>query len=493
MLTRDQETIIAQCTPTGEGAIALLRLSGDNAIAVTDRIARLSSGKKLNQLQTHTIHFGEVVDDAGNSVDQLLFLLMKAPKTFTGQDTVEITCHNNQFIIEKIIAQAIAHGARLADKGEFTKRAFLHGKIDLVQAEAIKELIHANTQQALKKSLAQLQGSLSHWIKEIQTNLLKARAFCEASFEFLDEEISFAPQIKKNLQSIFSTIAQLKKNFDQQNQIREGIRIALIGSVNAGKSSLFNALIGKDRAIVTNIAGTTRDVIEAGVYRDGNYWTIADTAGLRQTKDTIEQKGIERSFQEAQKADVIILVSDASEELTNEETKVYNELREKYGNKIIEVMSKVDLIQNNNLNIQGRSQQKETSIKAPSQKNILTSSRVTRHSLGEGAVVSRDPLKTSATNPESIAILEQTIKEKVAEILKNADSPFLLNKRQFNLLLGLEKQLEKILQMLKPKLVAYELLSYELRIALEQISELTGKSIDEEGLDMIFKQFCVGK
>ena len=281
MITRDEQTIIAQCTPAGAGAIALLRMSGDDAITIADSIAQLTSKIKLSDCATHTIHYGWVTDQDGNHIDQVLFLLMKAPRTFTGQNTVEITCHNNPFIIEQIIAQTIAYGARIADKGEFSRRAFLNGKIDLVQAEAINELIHANTQQALKKSLSQVEGSLSHWIETIQTELFKARAYCEASFEFIDEEINFAPQIKENIKNILSTITQLKKSFDQQSQIRQGLRIALIGSVNAGKSSLFNALLGKDRAIVTNIAGTTRDVIEAGVYRDGNYWTFVDTAGLR--------------------------------------------------------------------------------------------------------------------------------------------------------------------------------------------------------------------
>ncbi len=341
-LSHDEQTIIAQCTPRGSGAIALLRISGVNAIEVANQSAKLSGKKTLLDADSHTIHYGSIVDPNGTIVDNVLFLLMRAPKTFTGQDTVEITCHNNQFIVEQIIALALLHGARLAQEGEFTKRAVLNGKIDLVQAEAINELIHAQTQMALKQSLAQLNGSLSQWLVSIEQELLKALALSEASFEFLDEEMEFAPQISGMIARVLFTIAEIKKTYSQQQQIRQGIRVAIIGSVNAGKSSLFNALLNQNRAIVTAIAGTTRDAIEAGVYKNGNYWTLVDTAGLRHTDDVIEQEGIRRSFEEAQKADIIILAYDSSRDLTAEEESVYGEITQKYPNKIINVMTKVD-------------------------------------------------------------------------------------------------------------------------------------------------------
>ena len=253
----DDQTIIAQCTPRGSGAIALLRISGINAIEVTAHIAKLTGQKTLLDAVTHTIHYGSIVESNGTIIDNVLFLIMRAPKTFTGQDTVEITCHNNQFIIEQIIALAIANGARVAQEGEFTKRAVLNGKIDLVQAEAINELIHAQTQMALKQSLSQLNGSLSNWLVSIEQELLKALALSEASFEFLDEEMEFAPQISAMITHVMGTITEIKKTYNQQQQIRQGIRVAIIGSVNAGKSSLFNALLNQNRAIVTAIAGTT--------------------------------------------------------------------------------------------------------------------------------------------------------------------------------------------------------------------------------------------
>lgn len=328
--SHDDETIIAQCTPQGNGAIALLRISGLEAIEVATKISSLASGLPLKNLPSHTIHYGYITNPQGERIDHVMFLLMQGPKTFTGQNTVEITCHNNPFIIQAIIEQALLHGARMAKNGEFTKRAVLNKKIDIIQAEAINELIHANTQFGLKKSLAQLEGSFSHWIEKIQKKLLKALAFSEASFEFIDEEMSFGPQIKTIITETLNTITSIKKTFEQQLHIRQGVRIALIGSVNAGKSSLFNALLNKERAIVTNIAGTTRDALEAGLYKDGIYWTLIDTAGIRQTEDVIEQEGIKRSLHEAQLADIILLIVDNSRIPSPEERAFYTDIINNY-------------------------------------------------------------------------------------------------------------------------------------------------------------------
>ncbi len=454
----DEETIIAHCTPKGSGALALLRMSGTNALEIASHVGKLVSGIVLSAVQTHTVHYGLVVDVQGTTIDQVMFIVMRAPKTFTGQDVVEITCHNNPFIIEAILQQAIVHGARLAQEGEFTKRAYLNNKIDLIQAEAINELIHANTQDALKKSLAQLEGSFSHFIATIETDLYKALAYSESSFEFLDEEIEFGAVIQNIIDSTLATISAMKKTFDQQQQIRQGIRIALLGAVNAGKSSLFNALLNKERAIVTPIAGTTRDVIEAGLYKDGNYWTLIDTAGLRNTADVIEQEGIKRSLQEAQQADIILLIYDSARPLLPAENEVYQTILQSHSNKIILIRNKVDL---------------------PSHANLPSPTCI-------------PIIEASGTTKLNIEQIENAIAQKIAALFKNLDSPFLLNKRQFNLLLGLEKQLTAILPMLEDS-IQYELLSHHLRDALAQISELTGKSVSERGMDTVFREFCIGK
>ncbi|TET34504.1 tRNA uridine-5-carboxymethylaminomethyl(34) synthesis GTPase MnmE [Candidatus Dependentiae bacterium] len=455
LLSRDEATIIAQCTPKGSGALALLRLSGINTLDIAGKMSTLASGKKLIDVPTHTIQYGSVVDQKGTAIDQVLFLVMHGPKTFTGQDTVEISCHNNPFIIEAITAAALKSGARLAQEGEFTKRAVLNKKMDLIQAEAINDLIHANNQQTLKQSLAQLNGTLSAWIHQIEKQLIKAIALSEASFEFIDEEdMAFGTQIEKILAGIMDDIEKIKESFDQQNQIRNGIRIALIGSVNAGKSSLFNALLGKDRAIVTEQPGTTRDVIESGLYRNGTYLTMVDTAGLRQTEDKIEKEGIKRSEQEAQKADIILLIIDGSRENSKEEQAIYHELHTTHRHKTIVIKNKADI--------------------------------------AKDVDIVPDAISASYKQPKSIETINQAIERMINRLFTTIASPLLLNQRQFNLLLQLEQKLIEIFPLLKGT-IQYELLSYHLSDAVAHIAELTGKTISEESMNAVFREFCVGK
>lgn len=461
-IAQDQGAIVAQCTPIGPGAIALLRISGSNACIVAERIIQLASGEYLTMLPTHTIHYGWVVDVDRTRIDNVLVLLMRGPKTFTGQDTVEITCHNNQFIIEQILEVAIAAGARLAHNGEFSYRAVLNNKIDVIQAESINELIHANTQMGLKLALHQVQGSLSCWISDIEKRLLKVVTYCEASFEFIDEEMGFDQEIKKFITSVLASIENIKSTYNQQQHIRQGIRVAIIGSVNVGKSSLFNALLNQNRSIVTNIAGTTRDVVETGLYRGGHYWTLADTAGLRQTDDIIEQEGIERSREQAELADIILLVFDASRELTASEKEIYSELSSTHKNKIIRVYNKADLI------------------------NSLS----THHQESTMYLI-------STKTQYGINVLQVALEEYIVKLFKTIESPFLLNKRHYNVLLSLEKELQYVqaycIDAHSEQQLRYELISYHIVEALAYVGELTGKSISEQGMDAIFKEFCVGK
>ncbi len=459
LVTHDEATIIAHCTPKGSGAIALIRMSGVYALDIASSMGSLASKKQIVEVPSHTIHYGTVVDKQGVCIDRVLFMVMHGPKTFTGQDTVEISCHNNPFIIEAIINHAIEAGARLACAGEFTKRALLNKKIDLIQAEAINDLIHANTQHVLKQSLAQLDGSLSQWIHHIEQKLLKTIALSEASFEFIEEEsLEFGNSIKTIINDIIQDIKTVKKTFDQNQQIRQGIRIALIGSVNAGKSTLFNMIIGQDRAIVTDTAGTTRDVIEHGMYRSGNYWTLIDTAGLRQTNHTIEKEGVKRAHQEAQKADVVLLVIDGSRALTQEEEKMYRAIYKNHLSKIILVKTKSDLPQ--------------CSISIAHKNNQL--------------------LTTSQNDNNSIQQLQEAVQSKISRTFDTLASPFLLNQRQFHLLLQLERKLLDMIPFLEGD-IQYELLSYHLNDSLSQLAELTGKTVSKEAMDAIFQQFCVGK
>ncbi|MCX5924934.1 MAG: tRNA uridine-5-carboxymethylaminomethyl(34) synthesis GTPase MnmE [Candidatus Dependentiae bacterium] len=473
-LVHDQEAIVAQCTPQGSGALALVRISGINAVTVAARISVLASGQSLLDLPTHTIHYGSVIEPDRSCIDNVLFFLMRGPKTFTGQDTVEITCHNNPFIIEKIIEVAIGSGARLAHNGEFSYRAVLNEKIDIVQAEGINELIHANTQMGLKQALSQVNGSFSQWINDLEKKLIKALAFCEASFEFIDEEMAFDTQIKEIISDVLASIETIKLTFDKQKHIRQGVRIAIIGSVNVGKSSLFNAFLHQKRAIVTSIPGTTRDVIEAGLYRDGNYWTLIDTAGLRETEDVIEQEGIERSFEQAELADIIMLVFDASRVLTAQEESVYKKIYEQYTSKIISVRTKIDVLSEHDI--------KRDNVNDSNYFDIYHGKNsFFTHACG-----------VSSKTGEGMSRLEAAISHYIAELFASSNSPFLLNKRHFNILLSLEKELHHIQESCAAT-IQYELISYHLNDALAHLAELTGKSISEQGMDAVFREFCVGK
>lgn len=457
ILNHDDQTIIAQCTPRGSGALALLRISGIDALNITAKISKLASKKSILEVASHTVHFGSIIDQQ-ETIDQVMFIVMHGPKTFTGQNVVEITCHNNPFLVEAIIHQALAHGARLAQEGEFTKRAFLNKKIDLIQAESINELIHASTQMALKQSLAQLEGSFSHWLKNIEKEIMKNAALSEASFEFIDEEMEFGIQINQSLDGVLNNLEIIKKTFNQQQHIRQGVRIALIGSVNAGKSSLFNALLNKNRSIVTDIAGTTRDVVEAGVYKNSSYWTLIDTAGLRQTNDFVEKEGISRSYQEAQLADCILLIYDGSRALSPQEEIIYQDLLALYSHKIIIIYTKSDATHYPHI------------------------------------VFSTCPyIRVSVYDKTVIATLEIMIENKIEQdLFNNIESPFLLNQRQFNLLLSLENNLIRVKELLIEP-VAYELVSYHLKESLENLTELSGQTITEQSMDAIFREFCVGK
>lgn len=466
-LSHDEQAIVALCTPRGSGALALIRISGFNAVSVADALSRLASGKLLASAQTHTIHHGFIIDPTHENdiVDDVLFLLMRSPRTFTGQDTVEITCHNNQFIIERIIDLAIKNGARSAQPGEFTRRAYLQGKLDLLQAEAINELIASQSEMAVHKSMSMLQGSLSAEIKNIEEQLTRLLCIVEASFEFLDEEqrdLDYANNVCQQTQAVLTTIKEIKNQFAQQKQIKDGVRIALIGIVNVGKSTLFNALVGQDRAIVTDVAGTTRDSIEASIYKDGIFWLFIDTAGLRGTVDIIEQKGIERSLLEAEKADIVLLVLDASVPLDEQQYQYYRTIFQAHKNKIIIVLNKVDECDANG---------------------------TLRHlDFAEG----KQMMLVSAKQCLGIDELLGCVADNVNKQLSLHSAPFLLNQRQCNVLTELEVGLECIANSYSDG-IHYEVVAYRVKDLLEKLSELTGKKVSEHVLDKVFGEFCIGK
>ncbi|KKP24274.1 MAG: tRNA modification GTPase MnmE [candidate division TM6 bacterium GW2011_GWF2_28_16] len=465
-LTLDQETIIALSTPKGSGAIAVIRLSGDDSFEIVDKVSRLSANKKIINCETHTIEHGFIVNNKTNSIiDEVLFFIMRAPRTFTGQNTIEISCHNNSFIIENIINESILAGARLAKLGEFTQRAFLNGKIDLVQAESINDLIHAQTELAVKKSMLQVKGSLSNFILEIEESLLYILALTEGSFEFFEQEVQdldINNLIKNNINNLLEKLNNLKNNFNVQQQIKNGIKISLIGLVNAGKSTLFNSILGHDRAIVTQVAGTTRDVIESSLYKNGNFWQLTDTAGLRETNDVIEKEGITRSLEQAEISDIILLVVDSSCKLTKEQIKIYKQIIDKYKQKIIFVANKFDI-------------KDSTEIL-----NYLKT------------VFDVNFLPVSGKNKFGVNLLEIEIENIIQKNFAELRSPFLLNKRQLNLIIELIDGIKFIENNLL-KNFEYEIVAHHVKSLLESVLELTGKNVNEKMLDKIFKDFCIGK
>jgi tRNA modification GTPase len=462
---RCSDTTVACCTPQGGtgGSLAVIRISGPQAIAVADRCARLSSKKRLCDQPSHTIHHGVVVGNDGTVLDEVMFALMQAPKTFTGEHTVEITSHNNMLIIDRVVAALIQAGARIAERGEFTRQALHNKKLDLVQAEAIHELIMAGHTQDIQASLAQLAGSMSHEVGEIEQSLITAMAWCEASFEFVEEVGTFEAKIKSLIEATISRIQALRNVHGIYQVSREGFRIALIGAVNAGKSSLFNALVGKERAIVAPIAGTTRDTIESRIVRQGMVWTLIDTAGIRETHDSIEQQGIERSWFEAYQADLILLAVPCSHDadISNDVVmKYYEALIERRRESIILVYTKADLSQ-----------------KAPAVEGLKTLSCTA----------------VSALTREGIEALEHCMKIRLDDLYKTQKMPFIVNKRHAAILMQLEEQLNEIVQFFEHSFVAYELISHHLRLTIEKLGEMSGKTVSDAALDQVFKDFCIGK
>jgi tRNA modification GTPase len=457
------DTIVASCTAPGAGALALIRFEGSRAREIASGLALLPHGKALSDCASHSIVYGHVIAADGSLIDQVLFLLMYAPRTFTGNDIVEITCHNNRFIVQASIARGCELGARHARPGEFTQRAVMNGKMDMLQAEALHELIMAPSHAVAVRSLAQLEGSLSQAIAALQHELFELAAYVEASFEFLEEEhldLDFAALILQRIQTLLKKLDPLCGGQKQVQQLREGVKIALVGSVNAGKSTLLNALVGRKRAIVSEVPGTTRDSIEATVSDGGYVWTYIDTAGLRVTHDAIEQEGIIRSRYEAAAADIIMFVCDGSSEPLPEVIAEYRQLATQQGKTVLLVLTKSD--------------------KGCAHEWVLQESGVSSFCI-------------SAQTGEGLALLKSQILRQVKNVYEGISHPFILNQRQLALLSDMQQLLMRIQKECELGQLPYELLAAQLHHALTLITELSGRSVTEEIMDMVFSTFCIGK
>jgi tRNA modification GTPase len=454
-----EDTIAAIATPVGEGGLAVIRISGPDALVVADRCFAPAGKMSLRPTAaaTHTIHFGHVMRDRKN-VDEVLLSVMHAPRTFTREHVVEITCHGGILPAKLVLDAVLASGARAAEPGEFTRRAFLNGRIDLAQAEAVADLIHSRTELALRAANEQLEGKLSKRINELRDQMMRTLAHIEAHIDFPDEDI--APdtrrQLVQRLEGGVAFIQELLRTADEGQILRRGIRAAIIGRPNAGKSSLLNQLLGHDRAIVSAIPGTTRDTIEETANLRGIPVIFIDTAGLREARDEIEVEGIRRSRQSLERAEFILHVFDASQPLTRADEVFLAEFATK---KRILICNKVDL-------------PRRLSFPAGLDVRVVEVCCLT----GQGIESLKDAVKELAWSGEIRAEMLETM----------------INSRHQQALLRGREATQRGLEGLKAE-QTLELVAMDLRIAVNAIGEIVGKTTTEDLLDSIFSQFCIGK
>jgi tRNA modification GTPase len=460
------ETIAAIATPLGEGGLAVIRVSGARALAVADK-SFLPAGKrslKPSAAPTHTIQYGKIIR-GGKVIDEVLLAVLRAPRTFTREDTVEISCHGGILPAKLVLDTLLENGARLAEPGEFARRAFLNGRIDLAQAEAVADLIHSRTELALAAANEQLAGKLSQRINRLRDDLMHTLAHVEAHIDFPDEDIApdTKAQLLKRLENGIAFMDELLRTANEGQILRRGIRAAIVGRPNVGKSSLLNQLLGRDRAIVSPIAGTTRDTIEETANVRGLPVVFIDTAGLREAGDQIEQEGVRRSRESLASAEFILQILDASEPLTKADEKF---LAEFAGKKRILVRNKMDL-----------------AVKMELPPDLL----VTRH---PSLVTSVD---VSCVSGQGIEALKDAVKELVwsgeikAEMLQ-----VMINSRHQDALNRARASTQMTIDALRGD-ATLELAAMDLRIAVNAVGEIVGKTATEDLLDSIFSQFCIGK
>lgn len=456
----ENQTIVALATPLGKGAIALIRLSGNNTRSIVEKCCLLKSGKTIEEAKTHTIHYGTIQENNKKTIDSVLFFIMDGPRSFTGENSIEITCHNNPFIIHAIIQKLIECGARSALPGEFTERAVLNKKIDILQAEAINDLLCAQSELETQLALGQLEGTLSAEIHTIDNQISTIAAWCQASFEFLDEERDFSKVILQQLGDTQARIDQLLEQHNFYTLIKEGLKIGIVGNTNVGKSSLLNAILKEQKAIVTDIPGTTRDIVEGVIHKDGMYWTFFDTAGIRMTADLIEQTGIKKSYQVAEQADILLVVFTDQELKNNDTDETYKSLLEKYNKKIILIKNKVD---------------NETIEKT------------------EDTFLGYNFFEISARQQRGINIVLEKIQNRKEELLEGKNINYLINLRHVDALKFASHRITELKDILTRKNPLYEIILIKLYEIQGKLTLLSGKTIEEKSFDQVFRSFCVGK
>ena len=464
------DTIAAPATIPGTGAITVIRISGPEALAVAGKVVKCKS-KSLESSDANSVRYGIVYREAGSIVDEVLASVFKAPQSYTGEDSVEISCHASSFVASEILRLLCDAGARMAEPGEFTRRAFVNGKMDLAQAEAVADVISSSSSASLKVAMNQLRGGFSSELKEIRKRLLEITSLLELELDFSEEDVEFADRGKLSalLDEVLNHITSLASSFRQGNAIRNGVPVAIVGAVNAGKSTLLNSLLGDDRAIVSDIPGTTRDTVEETMTVDGILFRFIDTAGLRESEDEIEKIGISRSLKKLSEAQIVLAVLDSTDSAEVNET-IINDIVSKIDpveQLLMVLFNKVDII-------------------APNTNVTLLNNNV---SSANSKVIN---LYISAKDGSGLDLLKKQLVLSQKDVTLDSDHAIVTNFRHYEALQKAASALEKVRSSVAHGLTP-DLLAEDLRDALSHLGSITGEVTPDEVLGQIFERFCIGK
>lgn len=471
-MTNSEECICALATPAG-GAIGIIRLSGSEAIRLTDKVFVSVSGKQLSAAKPNTLHYGEIKDKDGHTIDDVLVSVFRAPHSYTGEDSTEISCHGSRYILQQVLQRLIEVGCRQAEPGEYTRRAYMNGKMDLSQAEAVADLIASTNKATHQMALSQLKGHFSSELTVLREKLLKMTSLLELELDFSDhEELEFADrsELRALAAEIEKKITTLAHSFETGNALKQGVPVAIVGKTNVGKSTLLNRLLHEEKAIVSNIHGTTRDVIEDTTLIDGITFRFIDTAGIRKTDDVVENIGIERTYQKMEEAKIVIWLLDAQPtEAEIEDMKEKNQ-----GKKLLMVFNKIDEISFDKAVLS-------------SDENSQTSTSI---SLSDENV---SILNISARTGENVSDLEQAL-VKAADIPEITENDVIVTSaRHYEALLRADESLSRVLESMDMGMSG-DIIAEDLKMVLEELGEITGGQISsQETLNNIFKHFCIGK
>ncbi len=455
------DTIAAIATASGNSGIGIIRVSGDEAIEIVDKIFKsVNSDKKLVDVKSHTINYGHIVDN-DKVIDEVLVSVMNGPHSYTGEDVVEINCHGGMIVIRKILEIVLKNGARTAEPGEFTKRAFLNGRMDLSQAEAVMDVINAKNEFALSSSIEQLNGRVSEKIKSLRKKIIYNIAFIESALDD-PEHISidgYSDKLSKILEEVNGELSRLINNFDNGRIVKEGVKTVILGKPNAGKSSLLNLLLGEERAIVTDIEGTTRDTLEESINLNGVFLNLIDTAGIRDSEDVVEQIGVNKAKELAEKSDLVIFVADASKELDENDKEIINLIKDKQA---IVLLNKSDLGTIIN----------EKNVSEFDNKPVITFSAKTGYGLDE---------------------LENKIRNLFYEgKVKYNDELYITNARQKESLINAKNSIEEVIKSVENDMPE-DFYSIDLMDAYTYLGQIIGESVEDDLVNEIFSKFCMGK